>query len=133
MEQAESNTAITLISVQGNLDASNYKELIASGKQALVEGAEHLIIDMSDMPFMSSSGLVALHSISLLLRGEKPVDPEHGWEAFHAIARDRDSEAQKKITLVNQQPQIVRTLEVAGMKEFFEFHTDLDSAVASFI
>jgi hypothetical protein len=27
---------------------------------------------------------------------------------------------------------VVRTLEKAGMREFFEIHTDLDTAVASF-
>lgn len=132
LEQTKGNAEIILISVQGNLDASNYQELITSGKRALEEGAKHLIIDMSDMPFMSSSGLMALHSISLLVRGKEPVDPEFGWEAFSAIDRDRGSEIQKKITLLNPQPQIVRTLEVSGMKEFFEIHTELDSAIESF-
>ena len=81
---------------------------------------------------MSSSGLVALHSIALLMRGEDTPDPEHGWEAFRTLDRDRDGGVQRHVKLLNPQPQVDRSLEITGLKGFFEIHTDLDTAVASF-
>ena len=91
-----------------------------------------MLIDMSDIQFMSSSGLVALHSIALLLRGEKLPDPEFGWEAFNTLERDRESGIQEHVKLLNPQPQVDRSLEITGLKKFFEVYTDLDTAVGSF-
>jgi anti-anti-sigma regulatory factor len=132
LEQAQGNPQVTVLSILGDLDAANYKEVISTAKQALDNGAKFLLIDMSEMKFMSSSGLIALHTVALLMRGEAPSDTEHGWEAFHAFERDRDSGLQEKVKLLNPQPKVDRSLEITGMKEFFEIHTDLDTAVASF-
>lgn len=132
LEQAQGNTQVTILSIEEDLDASNYQEVINTAKQALEDGAKYLLIDMSRMLFMSSSGIVALHSIALLMRGEAPPDPEHGWEAFRAIDHDRDSGIQEKVKLLNPQPKIARSLEITGMDTFFEVHTNLDTAIASF-
>ena len=132
LEQAQSNLQLTILSIDGDLDASNYKNVIYSAKQALEGGAKYLLIDMSKMSFMSSSGLVALHSIALIMRGEEPPDLEYGWEAFRSLDRDRDSGSQENVKLLNPSPKVDRSLEITGLKEYFEIHTDLDAAVASF-
>lgn len=132
LEQAQDNTQVTILSIEGDLDASNFEDVINTAKQALAAGAQYLLIDMSKMPFMSSSGLIALHSVALLMRGDEPPDPQYGWGAFHALDRDRESGLQEKVKLLNPQPKIDRSLEITGLKEFFEIHTDLDTAIASF-
>jgi hypothetical protein len=83
---------------------------------------------------MSSAGLVSLHSIALILRGEKPHDTEGGWNVFHAIGRERDISQGKQahFKLLNPQPRILTNLQKVGMDEFFEIHTDRDMALASF-
>jgi anti-anti-sigma regulatory factor len=131
-EQVQGKVPVAILAIHGDLDASNYLAVIAKAKEVYATGARGLLIDMRDMPFMASSGLVALHSTVLLFRGEKPPDPEYGWEAFHAIDRDQDSGAQKRVKLLAPQPRVSRTLEVTGLQEFFEIHTDLDEAIASF-
>ena len=70
LDQVQGKTQVTVLSIQEDLDASNYQEVINTATQAFNEGAQYLLIDMSKMPFMSSSGLIALHSIVLLMRGE---------------------------------------------------------------
>jgi len=132
LEQVQGENQVMILSIEGDLDASNYQEVINTAKQALAEGAQYLLIDMSKIPFMSSSGLIALHSVALLMRGDEPPDPEYGWEAFHTLDRDRESGLQKKVKLLNPQPKIDRSLEITGLKDFFEIHTDLDAAIASF-
>ena len=131
-EQAQGNPQVTLLSIEGDLDASNYQDVISAAQQAIEGGAQYLLIDMSKIPFMSSSGFIALHSITLLMKGDAPSDPEHGWEAFRAIDRERGQGKQEKVKIFNPQPKVDRALEIAGMKEFFEIHTDLDTAIASF-
>ena len=132
LAQAQNNPAVMILSIQGDLDASNYEDVIETAKQAIDQGGQYLLIDMTELKFMSSSGLIALHSIALLMRGDQPPDPEHGWEAFHALERDRESGLQENVKLLNPQPKIDRSLEITGLKEFFEIHTDLDTAIASF-
>jgi anti-anti-sigma regulatory factor len=132
IDQAQGNLLVTVLSIHGDLDASNYTEVTAKAKAAYDAGARHILIDMSYMPFMASSGMVALHSVALLMRGEGPSDPEHGWAAFRAIDRDRDSGLQKLVKLLNPQPKVDQMLEMTGLKGFFEIHTDLETAIASF-
>ncbi len=133
-DQAEGRVPVTILSLDGDLDASNYQDVIAKAREAYTGGARHLLLDMSHVPYMGSSGLVALHSIAVMLRGEQPPDPESGWQAFHAIARDQDTDrvAQQHVKLLNPQPKVVRTLEMTGLKAFFEIHTDRATAIASF-
>jgi len=132
ISQAQGRVPVTIMHIHGDLDASSYRDLIAKGQEVHNAGARDILLDLSDMPYMSSSGLVALHSIALLLRGEKPPDPESGWEAFHAIDRDRDTGLQRHVKLLNPQPKVDKALETAGFKQFFEAHTDLATAIASF-
>jgi hypothetical protein len=41
-----------------------------------------ILLDLSSASFVSSSGLVAIHSIALLLHGEQPPDLEQGGRPF---------------------------------------------------
>ena len=132
VDQAQSRVPVTILGLHGDLDASNFEDVIAKARELYNAGTRHLLLDMSDVPFMGSSGLVALHSIALLLRGEEPPDPEYGWQALHDIERDQDAGVQQYVKLINPQPNVDRTLEVVGMKEFFEIHSDLQTAIASF-
>jgi hypothetical protein len=67
------------------------------------------------------------------MRGETPPDPVDGWAALRALDRDLDGGIQEKVKLLSPQPKVDRSLQVTGMKDFFEIHTDLDTAVASFV
>jgi anti-anti-sigma regulatory factor len=130
--QAEGRVPVTILHTHGDLDLSSFQELIALAETAYDEGARDILLDLSDTPYMSSSGLVALQSIAALTRGEAPPDPEAGWAAFRAIDRDRESGLQLHFKLLSPQPRVDRVLEMSGFKRFLEVHTDLELAVASF-
>ena len=132
VDQAQARVPVTVLQPHGDLDASNFRDLIATAKEVYDGGARDIILDLSDTPYMSSSGLVALHSIAVMLRGEKPPDLESGWGAFRAIDRDRDSGLQQHFKLLNPQPDVDKVLEMAGFKRFLEVFTNLETAVASF-
>jgi anti-anti-sigma regulatory factor len=130
--EAQGKVPITIIHVQGELDASNYERLIARARQAHEAGARDLLIDLSGLSFMASSGLVALHSIALLMRGETPPDPTEGWGALRSIDREREGDPQQHVKLLNPQPKVERVLKMAGFDRIFEIHTDQETAIASF-
>jgi anti-anti-sigma regulatory factor len=132
VETVQGKTPVTVIRLHGRIDGSNYESLIAKASQLCAGGARSLLLDLGDVNFVSSAGLVALHSIVLLMRGEKPTDPESGWDALHAIDRDEISGAQPYVKLLNPQPKISNTLQMSAMDRFFEIFTDESAAIASF-
>jgi anti-anti-sigma regulatory factor len=133
IEQVQGGVPVTILATHGDLDGSNYQELIDAARQAYQAGAGDLLIDMSDTSFMSSAGLVALHSIALMMNGMQPPDPASGWDALRAIDRDKTSGFQKHVKLLNPQARVDRSLEMTGMKQFFEVFQDRAAAIASFV
>ena len=123
---------VAIIAIHGDLDASNYMELVAKAQNVYQSGVQNILLDLEQTTFVSSSGLVALHSVALLVRGEQPLNPEYGWEAIHSMDRDLSNGLQEHIKLLNPQPRVDRTLERTGLKEFFHIFTDRETALASF-
>jgi len=132
VEQVMGVVPVAVIDIHGDLDASNYLELIAKAQNIYQSGVRNILLDLENTSFVSSAGLVALHSIALLLRGEQPLDPNAGWEAIHAMDRNLSDGMQVHIKLLNPQPRVDRTLERTGLKEFFYIFTDREAALASF-
>ncbi|HZD58073.1 MAG TPA: STAS domain-containing protein [Anaerolineales bacterium] len=132
VEQVQGEEPVTIMALRGDLDHSSFEAVIDRAKDLYQAGTRKLLLDMSDLNFMSSSGIVALHSILLLFRGEMPPDPGSGWEALHAIDRARGSGLQANVRILKPQPKVALTLTKSGMTEFFEIYDDLQTALASF-
>jgi anti-anti-sigma regulatory factor len=95
-------------------------------------GTRDLLLDLSDVSFISSAGIVALHRTALLFRGEKVEEEESGWNAIHAIDRDQAGGTQEHVKLFNPRPDVDHTLDLVGFKRYFDFFTDLNAAVSSY-
>lgn len=121
-----------VLELDGELDATNYLDVIEHVRRLYDEGARQLVLDLSNLRFLSSSGLVSLHSSALIMRGEEPPSPELGWSAFHAIASDVEQGFEACCKLVNPQGRVRKTLEMTGFSTFLEIFDDVDSAVGSF-
>lgn len=132
IKKAQGDIPVTILGIEGDLDASNYLDVISAAKDIYDGGGRNLIVDLSSLRFMSSSGLVALHSIALLMRGDETPDLESGWESLHSLDRDKGSGVQEHVKLLNPQSRVDRTLEMTGLKEYFEIFTDLETAILSF-
>jgi anti-anti-sigma regulatory factor len=132
IEQVEGQVPVTVLEIHGDLDYSNYLDVIEKAREAHTAGARNLVIDLSDVPYMGSSGLFALHSVALLMMGQAPPDPESGWDSYHALDRTLSSGLHPQVKLLGPPPRVDQVLERTGMKRFFEIHTDRDQAIGSF-
>jgi len=128
----EARVPVTVMMVSGDVDAASYQTLIASAQEQYAAGARHILLDLTQVGYVGSSGLVALHSLAVLVRGQEPPDPEAGWRAFRAMGRDVESGRQQGVKLLNPQPPVARVLDTSGMAQFFEIYTDRAEALASF-
>lgn len=132
ISQEKGNVPVTVIKVTGQLDGQTYQKLIASAQEVLNGGVKNILLDLSDLTFISSAGLVSLHVIALLLRGEAMPDLEQGWAALKSVNRSRESGMQQHVKLLNPRPEVVNVLDMVGFSAFFEIYNDKQKALESF-
>lgn len=134
VEQITANKPVTVLKIQGELDGSSYLNLIQEAQSLYTAGSRHLLLDLSEMTFMSSAGLVGLHSVVMVMRGQEPPNMEGGWSVIHEISHDVSNSSGQDITckLLQPQPRVQKTLSMTGFDNILEIHTDRETAVASF-
>lgn len=132
ISQEQGKIPVTVIKVTGQLDGQTYQSLIASTQETLNGGVKNILLDMSELTFISSAGLVSLHVIALLLRGEAMPDLEHGWAALKSVNKSRESGIQQHVKLLNPRPEVVNVLDMVGFSSFFEIFNDRQKALESF-
>lgn len=123
----EGNEPVAIMQLKGDLNASTYVEISDKAQELFMNPARYLLIDLSEVGSVSSAGLSALHKIALLYSGGQ----QSMQEGFNPNLT-HSSNARKYVKLLNPQPEVERTLEIAGFKLFFKIYKDLDSALASF-
>ena len=125
IEQAKEPIAVMRLKV--SLDASNFLEVVTKAQEIYQKPARNLIIDLSEVPYISSAGLVAIHKIALLYSGVSQELEENTRPDF-----THSSTARKHVKLLSPQPAVDQILDTAGLKLFFKVFNDLDSALKSF-
>jgi anti-anti-sigma factor len=123
---------VTIMQLRGALDGSTYEYFITEAEKLYDSGTRNLIVDMSELTFLSSAGLGALHRTARIFRGEDRSTFEEGWSALRAMGHDRKSGLQEHIKLLNPSEKIESVLDTVGFKAFFEIYTEMQLALASF-
>jgi anti-anti-sigma factor len=81
---------VTILHPFGELDTSNYQQLIAAAQAAYDTGARDMVLDLTDVPFLSSPGLAALQIVSILSKAKgfavagQQLSSTDGFPAAHA-------------------------------------------------
>ncbi len=118
------NEPVAIMRVTGSIDASNFVQIVDKAQEIFRNPARNLILDLSGVPSITSTGLAAIHKVALLYSGV-PDQMRHPDLTHNSMAR-------KHVKLLNPQPEVDRALETAGLKLFFKVFHDLDSALKSF-
>jgi anti-anti-sigma factor len=130
VEHLGGSPSISVVALDGELDASNYERVIEVVRDGYANGARGLVLDLEHLTFMASSGLFALHSALRIMRGETPPDPEMGWGALHEMSHDHDTAA-ANVRLAGAQEAIARVLERTGMTGLFGMDANRADAIAA--
>ena len=126
----QANEPVAVMNIKGNVDASNYIEIVNKAQEIYNNPVRNLILDLSEVPFISSAGLVAIHKIALIYSGGKQEVEQEGKETRPDFTHNAN--ARKRVKLLNPQPGVDRTLETTGLKLFFKVFDNLDTALKSF-
>jgi anti-anti-sigma regulatory factor len=126
VSQAQGRVPVTIFHIKGDL--SDEALLVTQARQALAAGTKNLLLDLTDVPYISSSGLRALHAAWMLLRedtseaGSKQVKEGIAQGTYRA----------RHLKLLNPSQNAQKALSVSGFDMFLEVHKRLPAALDSF-
>lgn len=124
VSQEQGRVPVTIFRLKDT--AATEEALQTQAEEAFKAGMQNLLLDLTDVPYISSSGLRALHHVYMLLRS-----PEEDDQAVRkGIAAGTYKSTHLK--LLNPSKNVLKALNVSGFDMFLEIYTDLAEAVASF-
>lgn len=121
----QGNTPVTVLRLTGDLTAE--EPLLGQAQAEYAAGARNLLLDLSNVNYVSSAGLRALHSIYLLLRDADPTDSA---QAVSGIAHGTYKSPHLK--LLSPSKNAAKALGVAGYDMFLDIFDSYPKAIASF-
>jgi anti-anti-sigma factor len=128
VEQAQGRVPVTIIRVEGSVDAATYQALQAAVDTAYEAGARYVLFDLANVAYISSAGLRVLHRIIDRLRDDSAAKGG----AATAPGGTSGSLKSPHVKLLNPSKNVSRLLQISGFKVFFDIYTDLATAIASF-
>ena len=133
VSQKQGRVPVTVIGLSGRLDGQNFQQLITKGQELYDAGTRDILLDLTDLTYVSSAGMVAFHNLAILLRGDTPPNPDQGWGAYRSMGRGAiEGGLQEHFKLFNPQPEVDHILDMVGFNTIFEIFTDIDKAINSF-
>ena len=113
ISREEGGKAVSVLRLNGSLDANTQSQLESTAKQAIDDGAEYLLLDMSGLEYLGSAGVRAIHAVTNLL---SPEDP--------SIRSDR-------LKVLSPSPAAAKVFKTLGFDAFIDVHNSIDEAIAA--
>jgi len=119
----QGDVSITILNLEGKFDRITANQAVDRARQAYEDGARRLLLDLSGVEMLTSSGLVAIQSIFKLFT------PESDHALIHNMSEPYKSPYLK---LVCPDPKIYYVLNIAGFLQSLLIYNNLQEAVNSF-
>jgi hypothetical protein len=126
VSQAQGRVQVTIFSITGPV--TDNQELEALAQTAYDSGARNILLDLTNVPYMATAGLRALHAIFTLLRADTPEESDAATKAGIAAG----TFLSPHLKLLKPSAHVLEVLKASGYDMFLEIHDDVNQAVASF-
>ena len=128
VSQEQGRVPVTVFHIEGEIAANSAESLQEQAEEAFEAGTRHLLLDLSDTTYLSSSGLRALHHIFMMLRSDDPQRSDEVVRKGIAAGTYKSSH----LKLLNPSRNVLRVLSQSGYDMFLEIHARPKQAIASF-
>lgn len=122
--QEKGQVPVTVFHIRGDIDTNTYEQLQARAKEAQHDGMRFLLLDLSEVGFISSAGLRALHSIYSMLRESSPEEVDKGLRDGTYMSRH--------LKLLSPSANVETALKTTGFDMYLEIFKDRQKAIKSF-
>ena len=114
--QEQGNVPVTVLRVEGDIDAATHNILEEKGSEVIAAGASNILLDLSGVHYMGSAGFRAIHAITNMLDNSESAGMSKS----------------KHLKLFNPSDEVSRVIKTLGFDSFLEIYRDRDEAVNSF-
>jgi anti-anti-sigma regulatory factor len=126
ISQEQARVPVTVIRVVGPIISE--RELVEQARLAYENGARDILLDLTDVPYISSQGLRALHQMYTMLRTDAPNESD---EAVRQGIR-AGTFSSPHLKLLNPSEKVAEVLHITGYDMFLESFHDRRTALAAF-
>jgi ABC-type transporter Mla MlaB component len=126
VSHVDARVSVTVLTVRGQVNAETAPQLQAEAETVIKGGARHLLLDLTEAPYISSAGMRVLAYLMVLLRKWS----DEGQEA-EKTARE-SSRRSPYLKLLNPSPDVLRALTMVGFDLFLDIHNDYQAALSAF-
>lgn len=123
--QQEVRVPVTVFELNGELDASNYDQFLKEAMAAVEAGARYVLLDLSQLQYISSAGLRALYTLQIALT-------EKGGMLAGGSDVNPGSSKSPYLKLCNPMPNVRNALDMIGFTTSIEIYDNIQEALASF-
>jgi anti-sigma B factor antagonist len=128
VSQETGRVPVTIFHISGDIAAGSYEKLEQQADEAFEAGMRDLLLDLTDVSFLSSSGLRAIHHIFTLLRTDSAEESDDTVRKGVMAGTYRSPH----LKLLRPSPTVLKVLQTSGFDMFLDVHSDLQKAVDSF-
>ena len=126
--QEQGRVPVSVFRVSGELNVNSYEALQQRAREEYDAGMRDLVIDLTEVTYISSAGIRALSSIFRLLRGQSAQESA---EAMERGLKDGSFKS-PHLRLAGARRSVGEVLKMAGLDMFLEIHANVQDAVAAF-
>ncbi len=119
---------VAVVYVKGDITAATYQQLQDQARQMIEQGTRFIVLDLSEVPYMSSAGFRAIHYMFHALRGDAPEDSDEAMRVGMKAGTYRSPH----LKIAHPTPRVREILKLAGIGMFIEICDDLQQAITSF-
>lgn len=122
--QIQGKVSVTILHLNGPFDRITANQVLDRARQSYEDGAKYLLLDLSGVDMLTSSGLLAIQSIFKLFT------PQSDMEIMHHPHEEPYKSPYLKLVCPN--PQIYYVLNIAGFLQNLLIYNNMDEAANSF-
>lgn len=127
-EEKTGKAPVTIFHLKGDIDTNTSMQLQDKATEAIQNGTRNLLLDLSEVKYISSAGLRVLHNIYTMLRNQS-VD-----ESEELVSKGLMDGTYKShhLKLLNPSQNVDIVLKTAGFDMYISSYHNLQAALTSF-
>ena len=114
--QEQGNVSVTVLKVEGDIDAATHKTLQDKAAELIDAGTTHILLDLSGVNYMGSAGFRAIHAMTNMLSG----------------GESSGLSKSPYLKLLNPTDPVARVIKTLGFDVYLDIYQDRNEAVNSF-
>lgn len=127
VSREQARVPVTVFRVEGNVTGNTYQQFESTIAEEIRNGAHYVLVDLTDVGYISSAGLRSLHYLLSLM--PRPPAPQ---ETDHKVGAERSVQKSPYLKLFNPSQRALQPLQLVGFDRFFEIYDDYRQAMDSF-